>query len=139
MAKHHLVIESEYDYELIGICSYSSDYHLVWEINKYLNLNFRKSNEAYRHISKKNAPPTYHSQYEYTDEETGIQYFFIKNKQTSSTLIPEKVQIDYFIFLKNNFTIDVMEWMNQLKSCPSVQAAYCFYPEEIKSCELLSI
>ena len=52
MAKHKLVWEDDYDFDLIGICSSNSDYRLCWGVNNALDLKLERA-EDYALRSKK--------------------------------------------------------------------------------------
>jgi hypothetical protein len=137
MAKQHkynLVVESETDYDLIGICSHHSDYRLVWGINELLKLKLVKSNEDFMVYSKKGGTNS-HSFYAQLDPEFEMDYYLIKNKCNGKFLIPEKQQIDYFLFLLNNQTVHVTEWIEKLKNHPSVLTAFQFDPLDFPSAD----
>ncbi|MCG8575682.1 MAG: IPExxxVDY family protein [Flavobacteriales bacterium] len=132
MAKHKLIIEEEYEFELIGICSNYSDYRLCWGINKALNIQLSKGND-YEVTLKKEGENKY-SFYEYYDEDEHIEYYLIKNlSNTYKRLIPEKDQIDYFIIIKNNYVRDVNDMVTRLKGIESILTAFIFDVEELKS------
>ena len=75
--------------------------------------------------------------YEFHDEENRFDYFLIKNKEPGKYLIPEKPTIDYFLFLCDNFAVDIDELVVELKKVSSVLGVYPFDPEEIASAETL--
>lgn len=132
MAKHKLLFEDEYDFELIGICSSHSDYRLCWGINQVLNIALTKG-EEFSVLEKKHGEHL-HSFYEYYDEEEHIEYYLIKNLSNNfQRLIPEKDQIDYFLIIKNNFVREINEILMQLKENESILTAFVFNPEELKS------
>ena len=132
MAKHKLLFEDDYDFELIGICSSHSDYRLCWGINQVLKIQLTKG-EEYSVLEKKNGEHL-HSFYEYYDEEEHIEYYLIKNLSNNfQRLIPEKDQIDYFLVIKNNFIRDINDLIMSLKEIESILTAFVFNPEELKS------
>jgi len=138
MAKQHkfnLILETDYDYDLIGICSHHNDYRLVWGINELLGLQLTKADDNFVINHKKGAIPSQHSYYQLIDAENMMDYYLIKNKAQGKFLIPEKQQIDYFLFLLNNRTIDVGEWVEKLKGHASILAAFSFDPTEFASAE----
>jgi hypothetical protein len=73
--------------------------------------------------------------YIFRDRENFINIFFIKNKNEGSFLIPEKKQIDYFVFLINNHLYDITHFISKLKSISAILAAYQFTPTEFNSTE----
>ena len=137
MAKHLLTLESDYDYELIGICCHHSDYRLCWSLNEALNLGFKKADEAFAVSNKKGATVSQHSFYEYIDEIEHTEYYLIKNKSEGKYLIPEKQQIDYFLVIRENVSVDVDDLVTQMKSISTILTAGIFEPEELKSADKL--
>ena len=53
MPKHKLLLEDDYDFDLIGICSSHSDYRLVWGINNAIGTRLAKE-EDFSILEKKN-------------------------------------------------------------------------------------
>jgi hypothetical protein len=66
-----------------------------------------------------------------------IDYYLIKNKSEGKFLIPEKQNIDYFLFLLENYQESLDEFIKKLKTVSSVLAVFNFDPEEINSTENL--
>ncbi len=139
MAKYTLEVENEYDYDVIGLCSHHQDYRVIWELNHHLGLGFEKCEEFYKNYTKKGVLVSEHSKYKYQDHETGIDYLFVKNKAQGKFLLAELAQIDFFIFIKDNFAMDIDEILEKYRQIPSVVTAFAYDPEEIKSCEQLLI
>lgn len=135
--KHTLQIDYNNDYEMIGICSHHNDYRLVWGINKELNLTLEKADLNFVVVNKKGQYLSEHSLYEYKDAETLTEYYLIKNKNEGKFLIPEKEEIDYFLFLCENFIDNKLEIIQKLKSVASVLAVFNFEPAEFHSTENL--
>ena len=132
MAKHKLLFEEEYDFQLIGICSSHSDYRLCWGINNGLEIQLEKGTD-YSVVEKKDGEHL-HSYYEYYDEEEHIEYYLIKNVSNNfQRLIPEKDQIDYFLVIKNNFVREINDILIRLKEIESILTAFIFDPSELKS------
>jgi len=139
MAKYTLEVENEYDYDVIGLCSHHQDYRVIWELNHHLGLGFVKCDEFYKNYTKKGVLVSEHSKYKFEDQETGIDYLFVKNKAQGKFLLAELAQIDFFIFIKDNFAMDIDEILEKYRRIPSVVTAFAYNPEEIKSCEQLLI
>lgn len=135
--KHTLFLETDYDYDMIGICSHHSDYRLVWGINELFRLHLAKAEDLFEVSLKKNEKSK-HSYYFQYDEDNLMDIYLVKNKGEGKFLIPEKQQIDYFLFLKNNATFEMGEWLLKLKNHPSILAAFLFDPTEFESTENLS-
>ena len=133
ITKHHLDFENEIDYELIGICSHVGDYRLVWNINEGLGLKLEKAPELFVITGKKGAVVSEHPYYTMHHEQERWNLYLIKNKNEGKFLIPENQQIDYFLFICDNYTLDTDRWIEQLRNIPNVVAAYGFDPEEFVS------
>lgn len=131
--KHTLLLEDDFDLEVIGICSHQSDYRTVWEINNGGYLKLEKSKENYLVSNKKNEIISSHSMYEFLDEENRIDYYLIKNQSFGKYLFPEKASIDYLLFLCNNHCVDPMELISELKKIKNLIGVYFLEPEEIPS------
>jgi hypothetical protein len=132
MAKHKLFLEDDYDFELIGICSSNADYKLCWGINKALGIQLGKIDDLIIRFKKEGEQSF--SFYEWYDEEEHITYNLIKNNSTQyALLIPEKNQIDYFLTIKNNYTLEINDILTSLKRLDSILTAFKFDPEELKS------
>jgi len=135
--KHILKLDDEFDYEMIGICCHQVDYRLAWGINEKLNLQLSKADEDFISVNKKGQHLSNHSLYEFKDVENLIEYYLIKNKNEGKFLIPEKQNIDYFLFLFENHTVNPEDLILNLKNIPNILAVFSFDPEEISSTENL--
>jgi hypothetical protein len=135
--KYTLSVDYEYNYEMIGICSHHNDYRLVWGINNVLDLSLEKADEDFIVVNKKGQNLSNHSLYEFKDFENLIEYYLIKNKHEGKFLIPEKQNIDYFLFLCENHLGNLEQIIKNLKSVSSVLAVFNFNPEEFVSTENL--
>jgi len=133
--KYNLVLDTDYDYDMIGICSHHSDYRLTWGINELLHLRLARTDDYFVVTGKKGTVLSQHSYYHQADEDNMMDFYLIKNKSEGKFLIPEKQQIDYFLFLLNNRTIDTEDWLDKLKSHASVLTAFIFDPTEFSSTE----
>lgn len=129
------MLENEIDFELIGICSHHSDYRLVWGINQELGSQFAKSDELFVVANKKGQELSAHSYYFWDDSENQVEFYLIRNKSEGKYLLPEKNQIDYFLFLRNNTVLDTGQILDRLKRINSVMAAYELDPYSIPSAE----
>ena len=92
MPKRKLMLEEEYDFELIGICSSHSDYRLCWGINSALSIELNKGDDF--SVLEKKTGEHLHSYYEFYDEENHIEFYLIKNISSNyQMLVPEKDQL----------------------------------------------
>ncbi len=131
--KHIIEVETDYEYEMIGICSHHSDYRIVWEINDKLELQFFKNPDLFKVWNSKGVVQSEHPYYIFKDIENNITFYLISNKQNNEYLIQEKKQIDFFIFLMNNQVYPISQLINKLKDLTTIIAAYPFEPSEFNS------
>jgi hypothetical protein len=132
MAKHKLVWEDDYDFDLIGICSSNSDYRLCWGVNSALDLKLERADD-YALRSKKEGE-YFFSFYEFINDDTGEEIYLIKNQSYNfKKLIPEQDKIDYFLIIKNNYSYEVDGLITELKQIESILTAFSFNVEELKS------
>lgn len=134
--KYNLTLEANYDYNMIGICSHHSDYRLVWGLNELLKLKLVKGENLFD-VNHKKTGFSQHNYFIQRDEDEMLDFYLIKNKSQGKYLIPEKQQVDYFLFLVNNQTIDVEQWLIKIKSHASVLTAFLFEPRDFNSTESL--
>ena len=75
-----------------------------------------------------------YSFYSFYDEFEHIEYYLVKNLSNNyRRLIPEKDQVDYFLVIKNNYTLEISDILASLKRIDSILTAFIFDPEELKS------
>jgi hypothetical protein len=137
IVKHTLSFENEYEYELLGICSHVSDYKLVWNINEKLNIHLEKALDMFEVNSKKGNVVSSHPYYFMIDEENRLEMYLIKNKHEGKFLIPEKQQIDYFLFVCNNYLYDLNEMNEKLREIECILASFDFDPQDFQSTQLI--
>ncbi len=133
--KYTLELDDDLDFDLVGICSHHSDYRLAWGINQELELQLSKCDEPYCVTDRKGTVVSTHSMYEYTNESDRVVYYLIKNKHQGKYLIPEKPSIDFFLFLCDNWAVEISELVVGLKAVSSILAVYPFDPDELTSAE----
>lgn len=131
--KHIIEFEPDYEYEMIGLCSHHSDYRIVWELNEELEFQFIKNQELFKSWNSKGVLLSEHPYYLFNDQENYISFFLITNKHGNEFLIPEKKQIDYFIFIINNQIYPLQQLVTKLKNLNTIIAAYSFDPLEFNS------
>lgn len=131
--KYTLELDDDLDFDLVGICSHHSDYRLAWGINQELGLHLSRCDEPYYVTDRKGGVVSTHSMYEYANDSDRMVYYLIKNKHQGKYLIPEKPSIDFFLFLCDNWAVEIQELVIGLKEVPSILAVYPFDPEELAS------
>ncbi len=131
MAKLTLDFEEDYDFDLIGICSHSKDYRLVWELNTKLEYDFAKAENF--DLRQKGSLQS-HSFFEFIDEENGVEYFLINNRCNTGLLIPEEKSCDYLLVIKGHLLENVKEKItSQIMALKNVLTAYTINVENLRS------
>lgn len=134
MKKTKLIIEYEYDFELIGITSSAKGYKLAWEINRKTGINlikqpdltvgFKKAGEKtfsfYAHQTLLNRLKLFKNRP--VDSETGKYY-----------LVPEFPHFDFIILVQMEDTASHETLLAQLKQIPAIELAAQIPLEGLKS------
>ena len=122
MAKHHLFVEFDYDFELLAICTKAKDYKLCWSLNNKLGYGFKKEDKDIEIIvkgEKFNFPF-----YSYYCEDTHTSYNLIANKCKGQYLLSEQKQADFFIKITDNFNESLTDFTSRIKQLDFVLMAY---------------
>lgn len=127
MKTARLIIEHEYNFEVLGLVSSVKEHKLAWFINKKLNINMIKQKDISFDFIKKDRIVI--SNYLYKIEH--CSFLLLKNRsypidylypEKKPWLLPEVWQYDYIIRLKGNInSMSVDTIMNKIKSLPIVQ------------------
>lgn len=131
--KYTLELDDDLDFDLVGICSHHSDYRLAWGINKRLGLHLSKCDAPYCVTDRKGNVVSSHSMYEFANDTDRMVYYLVKNKHQGKYLIPEKPGIDFFLFLCDNWAVEIQDLVIGLKAVPSILGVYPFDPDELVS------
>ncbi|HEY9048418.1 MAG TPA: IPExxxVDY family protein [Ohtaekwangia sp.] len=122
MKKSKLVIDYEYDFELLGLTSTARGYKLAWEINQALHIQLVKQPDLA--VGFKNNDEKYFSFYAYETQINRLKLF--KNKPSEGEpgkyfLIPEFPHFDFIILaaMKDQYTHPQL--LELIKSISSVQ------------------
>lgn len=139
MAKFTLELDDDFNYGLIGICSHNADYRVCWSINTRMSLQLEKSDNPFLVYGKKGVVASTHSMYEWHDDQNGISYYLLQNKdkETGSYLIPEKNQVDFFLVIDEADSIELEYMANEIKDINCVLTAMTFEMDELKSADRL--
>lgn len=147
MAKHFLNINNEdFDFALIGLTFLKDQYEAVVSINEALNINLYLSDTIPFYL-KENKSFNF-SLYRFTDEDLGLQYYFIPNTSNfelpnsngplpdslfsgldvdeSIKLVKELPKTDYFLILKGEeltmFQFKIIEELKKMADIVQVQS-----------------
>lgn len=135
--KYFLSLDEELGFDVVGITSHQSDYKLVWNVNNTLNLHLVKSEKDLSVYNEKKDTEITFPYYYFEDELDRVSYFLIKNKNELDYLIPEAPSIDYFLFLTNNYIIDVIDFIGKLRQIDAVLGVFAFDNQKFKSFQYL--
>jgi len=143
MKRARLIIEHEYEFEVLGLVSSVKEYKLAWFINKKLDINMVKQEDISFHFTKKDQIVI--SNYLYKIEHSS--FLLLKNRSypidnlipdKNPWLLPEVWQYDYIIRLKGNInSMSVDNILNEIKSLPIVQYICKLNIESLRSKENL--
>lgn len=134
--KYQLVLEQEFDFDMLGISSHHNDYRLAWSLNAELGLHLELT-EPYvvGHLKKGVVVNSSHSMYEFHDKENLVTYYLIRNKEAGKFLIPEKPSVDFFMFIHERGMVDLEPFGKKVRDVSSVLAIFHFEPEDLPSAQ----
>lgn len=123
MKKTKLLIESTYDFDLLGLVAPIKDYKMAWMINNCLGLELKKSADYTMEFT--NQPTLVISQYLLEKEFGFVQ--LLRNKSyplagQARFLVPELRIMDYFLLFQDHTKeLDIDQCVEQLSSLKGVQ------------------
>ncbi|MFL5729152.1 MAG: IPExxxVDY family protein [Cytophagaceae bacterium] len=118
-----LVVDYDYDFELLAFISPEKDYKVAWNINKLLNINLRRDEDLCLEFGKTNK--LIFSNFTYDTEYAGLR--LLRNRSFDSQdskpfLLPELKEYDYIIKTEGEKGIfNVNQISEKLKSLPLIQ------------------
>ena len=137
MAKTHLPIDFDYDFQLLAMVSPVKDYKLCWAINRACNYDLARK-EDIEINSKLRKRLVHFSVYQFENELNKITYYVVMNKKDGEYLVPEVKEADYFLLLKGSQTQSEKERaIEAISSIGIVQTVFEVEPQSLKSKENL--
>jgi hypothetical protein len=140
MKKTRLLIEYDFNFDLLGICSTVKEYKLAWSINNALHIKLCKTPDV--EYDFLNANRFLISNYLFETEH--VKFRLLKNQAIESTgglkkyLLPDLNHFDFFILIEDEGGIfDLDNVILQLKSIPVITYLLKLKPENLKSKENL--
>lgn len=139
MKKSKLIVDHNFDFELVGIISNAKGYKLTWEINRALKLNFIKAKDLVLSFIDSNRLTILN--YKYETENSKL--LLLKNKGVESGgipgsfLIPELQRFDYLLWARPVDEFDLVLWIDKIKELRVIQYAIRIDIEKLKSKENL--
>jgi hypothetical protein len=122
--KHTLNIEYEVEFDVFGLSTPFADYRLAWALNEQFDFKFEKSNELISIFDRKTKQMKSFQRFSYADEEDLTQIFLLKNKQGNQIVTADHTMMDFFLIIRNNFTIDTNKLLTQLRNTNGIVAAF---------------
>jgi hypothetical protein len=122
--KYTLNIDDEVEFDVFGLSTPFADYRLAWALNENLEFKFEKSSDQFSIFDRKSKQLKSFQQFSFVDEENLTQIFLIKNKQGNQIVTAEHLMMDYFLIIKNNFTLDLNKLLTQLRNTNGIVAAF---------------
>jgi hypothetical protein len=123
MKKNKLLIDYEYDFQLLGVTSAVRGYKLAWELNRHLGISLVKQEDLI--VGFKNNEEKGFSYYSYTTPLNRLQLFKNKPQDQDSSgkyfLIPEFPHFDFIILAAMEELHAQQQLIDLVRSIPSVQ------------------
>lgn len=134
MKKSKLVIEYDYDFELLGIVSQAKGYKLAWELNQLLHVQLVKQPDLV--VGFKNGEEKGFSFYSHASQLNRLKLF--KNKASENEpgkyyLIPEFPHFDFIILAAMEEQYMHQKLVDLIKAIPAVQLVSAIPLEGLKS------
>lgn len=134
MKKNKLIIDYEYDFNLIGIISTAKGYKLAWELNKALGIHLVKQPDLI--VGFKNNEEKAFGYYSHQTQLNRLKVF--KNRPVDADtgkyfLIPEFPHFDFIILADMEEYDKAQHLVHTLKSIDSIQLAATIPLEGLKS------
>ena len=139
MKKSKLIVDHDFDFELVGIISNAKGYKLTWEINRALKLNLIKAKDLVLSFIDNNHLTILNYKYETENN----KLLLIKNRGVESDgipgsfLIPELQRFDYLLWARSVDEFDFVLWIDKIKELRVIQYAIRIDIEKLKSKENL--
>lgn len=132
MAKLTLDFTPQFDFTLYGISCHVKNYKFIHNVNKSAQVNFERV-EDIELMSGKNKAQTF-PVYSYSNEEDHTYCDIVSNRSSTSFLIPEQKQTDYFLLLNEPIQEDELERITaEIQQLKVVNIIYKIDPNSLKS------
>lgn len=134
MKKSKLIIDYDFDFELIGLTSTVRGYRLAWELNQVLHIQLVR--QADLPVGFKNSEERLFSFYAFETNINRLKLFKNKPQDVDTGkyfLIPEFPHFDFIILAAMNDLYSPQQLLDLIKSAPSVQFAATIPLDGLKS------
>lgn len=136
--KYELTLDDEQPFEVYGISAAFADYRLCWELNQTLGILLEKQTKHFEMFIPKLKAQHAFSYFFFQDQELLTRFYLIKNKQEQQLLQADRPMIDYFLVLKENFSHEPIDLIDQLRKINGVVAVFEFNHEEFDILDYLT-
>ncbi len=132
--KKYLIKEEAVEsFDVIGICTSQSDFRLAWQLNSKFGIKLQKAESNLEIPNKKSGDLEFFDYYYFQHPEDLISYYLIKNKQNARYVLTEKQSIDYALILHENYVVDGLELVDDLRNTEGIIAAFYFKSSEFSN------
>ena len=133
MKKTRLIVEYEYEFELIGIIASVKFYKLAWAINQKLDIRLVKQDDY--SIEMKRGSKAAFSNYLYQLESQCFRLFKNRSVEGENTcLLPELPHFDYIVKIdEQSQSFAKEEILKELKEVPWIEYIAAIEVEKLKS------
>ena len=134
MKKSKLIIDYDFDFELIGLTATVRGYRLAWELNQVLHIQLVR--QADLPVGFKNNEERLFSFYAFETNINRLKLFKNKPQDVETGkyfLIPEFPHFDFIILAAMNDLYSPQQLLDLIKSAPSVQFAATIPLDGLKS------
>lgn len=135
--RHVLTLDEEFEFETFGLVSHHPDYRVAFGLNEVLEIQLQKSEDGFVPEVKKGSPAS-HSIYEFIDEDFGA-FYLIKNQSQGKYLIPEKPQIDFFLFVNQLNGVNERALMDKINQVNIILGTFYFDSDELPSLKYIHL
>lgn len=136
--KYTLTFDDEVDFDIFGISSPFADYRLAWELNGILKIQLEKQAESIIVFDKKSKKNNSFQLYSFFDEENLTRFYLIRNKQQNCLIASENQIMDYFLVIKENLTMDLSNFLIDLRKINGIVAVFKLESEKFDFVEQLA-
>ncbi len=131
--KIKLQLEAQpFEFKLLALACSENDYTLSWLINKYLDVELKKTSPLEILDSKLNLECKFERFY-FFDTRKEIQYTLISNKTENGYLVKEQSPIDFFFKIESIDSEELVALRKKLKEIKEIRAIFEINPEMLKS------
>lgn len=130
MTIYTLDIESNYEFDLVGISSHEKDYRLAWSLNKRMGWRLRRISDI---IMNQRSNDSSHAQFRFEHPTEQSTITLIDNNTPEGFFLPDVQHFDYVLKIENDqFGCDDA-FFRKLRSNPFIITAYPINVEKLKS------